>query len=69
MKSSSQKAKLPPVGLGGRFSALKNKLGTQPGIVNPGALAASIGRKKYGKKKFNNLAKLGKKKKKVMVQA
>ena len=56
---SESKAKL---GTGARFKALKKKLATQPGVVNPAGLAAVIGRKKYGKKKYNNLAKLGKKK-------
>lgn len=40
------------LGGGGRFAALKGKLAKEPGITNPGALAASIGRKKYGAKKF-----------------
>jgi hypothetical protein len=49
-----------PLGSGGRFAALKAKLGKKPGIKNPGALAASIGRKKYGKAKFQSLAAKGK---------
>jgi len=48
-----------PLGEGGRFAALKSKLAGQPGVTNPGALAASIGRKKYGAKKFNALAARG----------
>jgi hypothetical protein len=31
------------------FKKLRAKLARQPGVTNPGALAASIGRKKYGK--------------------
>lgn len=50
-----------PLGQGGRFAALKNKLATEPGVKNPGALAASIGRKKYGKKKFQKLSAGGRK--------
>jgi len=38
------------------FSALKSELAHKPGVTNPGALAASIGRKKYGTKKFNKAA-------------
>jgi hypothetical protein len=38
------------------FDKLKEKLGHQKGVKNPGALAASIGRKKYGKKKFQKSA-------------
>lgn len=49
------KAKL---GSGVRFKALKGKLATQ-GASNPGALAAWIGRKKYGKKRFQKLASKG----------
>ncbi len=47
-----------PVGQGGRFAALKAKLGRK-GIRNPGALAAKIGRKKYGKKRFQKMASTG----------
>lgn len=50
------KAKL---GQGGRFAALKKKLAGK-GASNPGALAAFIGRKRYGKKKFQELAAKGK---------
>ena len=50
------KAKL---GSGARFKALKNKLASK-GAFNPGALAAFIGRKKYGKKRFQKLASKGK---------
>jgi hypothetical protein len=50
-----------PVGQGGRFAALKEKLSAKPGVTNPGALAASIGRKKYGKSGFQKMAAAGKK--------
>ena len=45
-----------PLGQGGRFAALEQKFEHEPGIRNPGALAASIGRKKYGASKFAGLA-------------
>lgn len=48
-----------PLGQGGRFAALKQKLAKKPGITNPGGLAASIGRKKYGNKKFAGLSRKG----------
>lgn len=48
------------LGGGGRFVALKNKL-AKKGIRNPAALAASIGRKKYGKKKMVQMAVAGRK--------
>lgn len=44
------------------FNKLKNKLARQEGRVrDPGALAAYIGRKKYGKKRFQKAAAAGKK--------
>lgn len=49
------------LGGGGRFQALESKLAAKPGVTNPGALAASIGRKKYGAAKFASLAAKGKK--------
>jgi hypothetical protein len=49
-----------PLGQGGRFEALKEKLADRPGVTNPGGLAAYIGRKKYGKKKFAQLGQKGK---------
>lgn len=45
-----------PLGQGGRFAALEKSLSGKKGITNPGALAASIGRKKYGAKKFSRLS-------------
>ncbi len=48
------------LGGGGRFKALVAKLKNKKGISNPGALAASIGRKKLGKARFQKLAAMGK---------
>jgi hypothetical protein len=42
-------------GKGGRFEKLKGDL-TRKGAGDPGALAASIGRRKYGKKRFQKMA-------------
>jgi hypothetical protein len=47
-------------GGGGRFQKLKKELGKK-GVKDPGALAASIGRKKYGKEKFQQMAAKGRK--------
>jgi hypothetical protein len=47
-----------PLGQGGRFAALRAELARR-GVRNPSALAAYIGRKKYGKKKFQMLAAKG----------
>jgi hypothetical protein len=51
-------------GSGRRFSALKGSLAKRKGVKNPGALAASIGRKKYGKTKMQKMAAAGRKRKK-----
>lgn len=48
---------LPKLGSGERFSNLKDELSQQPGVYNPAGLAASIGRKKFGAKKFSSLGK------------
>lgn len=48
-------------GEGGRFKALEEKLSDRKGVSDAGALAAAIGRAKYGAKKFSNMAKRGKK--------
>ena len=53
--------KQPKLGSGERFKKLKEKLSHQKGIKNPGALAASIGREKFGNKKMSQLAQKGKK--------
>jgi hypothetical protein len=50
----------PPLGTGERFKQLTTKL-SRKGVEDPKALAASIGRKKYGKAKFQSLAAKGRK--------
>jgi len=54
----TKRAKL---GSGARFKALSQKL-EKRGAKGPDALAASIGRQKYGAKKFQSLAAKGRKK-------
>lgn len=49
----------PPLGSGRRFSALAGELAKRPGVRNPRALAASIGRKTYGKSKMEELSEKG----------
>jgi hypothetical protein len=49
----------PRLGSGARFKALEGKLANRPGVTNPKGLAAFIGRKKYGKPKFQGLASKG----------
>jgi len=55
-------AKRGKLGSGARFKALSNKLGKE-GASNPDALAAYIGRKKYGPAKMAKLSAAGRKKK------
>lgn len=43
------------------FAKLKGQLARKPGVKNPAAVAAAIGRKKYGKEKFQKMAAAGKK--------
>jgi hypothetical protein len=57
-----QPSKKPPLGTGERFKALRNKL-AKKGVKDPDALAASIGRKKLGKARFQKLAASGRKRK------
>jgi hypothetical protein len=47
------------LGSGRRFRALAGKLAASPGVKNPQALAAAIGRKKYGAKRMAKLAARG----------
>lgn len=48
----------PKLGSGVRFSKLEGSL-AKKGAKNPGALAAWIGRKKYGTKRFQKLSARG----------
>lgn len=58
-------AKKPPLGSGGRFKELVNKIEKQgKSEESAKAIAASIGRSRYGKKKFQSMAAAGKKKSK-----
>jgi hypothetical protein len=41
------------------FKKLENKLAKKPGVFDPAALAATIGRKKHGKKGMEAKAKAG----------
>lgn len=50
-----------PLGSGGRFAALKKKLSARGDVTNPGAVAAYIGRKKYGAAKMQKMAAAGRK--------
>jgi hypothetical protein len=49
------------LGGGGRFAKLKGSLMKRAGVEDAGALAASIGRRKYGAKKMAKMAAAGRK--------
>lgn len=54
----------PKLGSGERFAALKSSLTKRTGkekVSNPGALAAYIGRRKYGAKKMAAMSAAGRK--------
>jgi hypothetical protein len=51
-------SKKPKLGTGKRFKSLANKL-ARKGVEDPDALAASIGRKKYGNKKMAKMSEKG----------
>lgn len=53
--------KKPPLGSGERFKKLKKEIGAKGDVRDPGAVAAAIGRKKYGKEKFQKMAAKGRK--------
>lgn len=53
----------PKLGSGARFAALKNKIAAQGNVRDPAAVAAAVGRKKYGNAKMQSMAAAGKKKK------
>lgn len=46
-------------GGGGRFEKLKGELSHKKGVTNPGALAAYIGRRKYGAARMAKMAAAG----------
>ena len=49
----------PKLGSGKRFDRLEKKLDKKAGIEDPAALAASIGRKKYGNERMQRLSAAG----------
>lgn len=57
-KTGTTAGKSNKLGGGGRFSQLESKLSGK--VSNPAAVAASIGRKKYGSTKMGKLSKGGK---------
>ena len=62
MARKAKSAKKPKLGTGKRFAKLKGELAAK-GAKSPGALAAWIGRRKFGKKKMAKLSAGGRKRK------
>lgn len=50
-------------GGGGRFKKLEGKLSHEKGVKDPGALAAMIGRRKFGAKRMGEMAAKGRERK------
>jgi hypothetical protein len=63
MKAKKYKGKSLKPGGGGRFARLEDVFEKQ-GVKDPGALAASLGRRRYGNEQMNKWAMLGKKRNK-----
>ncbi len=53
--------KKPKLGSGARFRALEAKIAAKGKVSNPAAVAASIGRKRWGKARFQALSAAGRK--------
>jgi hypothetical protein len=54
-------ARKPKLGSGERFARLKASIAKRGDVRDPGAVAAAIGRKKFGAKKFAALSAAGRK--------
>lgn len=57
-------SKQPPLGSGKRFASLEKKIASKGNVEDPAAVAAAIGRNKYGDTKMQKLATAGKKRSK-----
>jgi len=62
MKAKTYKGKSLRLGGGGQFAKMKDAImRTGKSAASAAAIAASVGRKKYGKAKFQKMASIGKK--------
>ena len=61
-KAAARATKTAKLGSGARFRAVA-AAARASGAKNPAAVAAAIGRKKYGKKRFQQMAAAGRKRK------
>jgi hypothetical protein len=64
MATTKKRKRKPKLGSGARFRQLKKKLSKRKGVSNPGALAAHIGRRKYGARKMAKMSAAGRKRRK-----
>jgi len=53
--------KMPKLGSGERFAKLTKSIAARGDVKNPAAVAAAIGRKKYGAEKMQKMAAAGRK--------
>ena len=60
MKDRTMTRKSAPLGTGERFAALTKQLSSKGNVSDAPALAAAIGRKKFGKSRFQKMAAKGK---------
>jgi hypothetical protein len=56
-------AKKAKLGSGARFKKLKKEIAAKGNVRDPAAVAAAIGRKKYGAKRMQKMAAAGRRKK------
>lgn len=56
-------AKKPKLGSGARFKALSKSIAARGNVSDPDAVAAAIGRNKYGAKKMASMAAAGRRRK------
>lgn len=61
-KNMATGGKMPKLGSGERFAKLTKNIAARGNVSNPAAVAASIGRKKYGAEKMAKMAAAGRKK-------
>ncbi len=58
-KSARKDKKRPPLGTGERFRQLVESIKKRGSSYDPRAVAAAIGRRKYGKRRFQEMATRG----------
>lgn len=63
-KAAERATKTAKLGSGKRFAAVEKSVAAG-GVKNPGAVAAAIGRKKYGAKRMARMAAAGRKRSRV----